>query len=418
VRIAYVSGDFGEHAVTYLLTGAWERHDPRRFETYAISWGRREPCAARTRAAAAFAHFIDVSDRSDADVAALMRNERIDIAVDLTGYTRGHRTGIFAHRAAPVQVNFLGFPATMGAPYIDYLIADRFVVPADKLSQYAERVVWMPENFQPNDDRRTLPTAGPPRAHFGLPEEGVVLCSFNEAGKLNPALFDAWGRILHAAPDAVLWLLAPGLRARENLRREAAARGVDPARLVFAERLPYLEHLWRYTLADLFLDSTPFSAGATASDALSMGLPVLTIAGDSLASRMAGSALTALGLADLITGCLPDYEARAIALLRDHERLAFLRGALESAREAHPYFQTERYCRHLEAAYTAMHVRARKGLAPEFLAVEPAAGVMNRTGKTMLGGRGGGGGLGDGAELGDCGGLGDRGGGVGGGGAR
>jgi predicted O-linked N-acetylglucosamine transferase (SPINDLY family) len=226
VRIAYVSGDIGEHAVTYLLAGVWERHDRCRFETYAISWARRDPSPARTRAEAAFEHFVDVSERSDADVAALMRHEQIDIAVDLTGYTRGHRTAIFARRAAPVQVNFLGFPATMGAPYIDYLIADRFVAPSNRLSQYAERIVWMPENFQPNDDRRALPVAGPSRLHFGLPNEGAVLCSFNEAGKFNPTLFDAWGRILNAAPDAVLWLLAQGSRARDNLRREAAGRDI------------------------------------------------------------------------------------------------------------------------------------------------------------------------------------------------
>jgi protein O-GlcNAc transferase len=374
VRIAYVSCDFGEHAVTYLLAGVWERHDRRRFETYAISWGRRDASTARMRAEAAFDHFIDVTDRSDADVAALMRRESIDIAVDLTGYTRGHRTGIFARRAAPIQVNFLGFPASMGAPYIDYLIADRFVAPLNRLSQYAERIVWMPEIFQPNDDRRALPTAGPSRSHFGLPEEGAVLCSFNEAGKINPILFDSWGRILSAVPDSVLWLLAQSARARDNLRREAVARGVDPVRLVFAEHLPYLDHLWRYTLADLFLDSTPFSAGATASDAVSMGLPVLTAAGDSFASRMAGSILTMLGFADLVTGCLADYEARAIALLRDRERLSSLRAGLRDARTTHPYFQTERYCRHLEAAYTAMRARARDGLAPQLLAVEPIAG--------------------------------------------
>ena len=372
LRIAYVSGDFGEHAVTYLLTGIWEHHDRDRFETYAISWGRRDGSAARLRAEAAFDHFIDVSEHSDDAVIALLRRLQIDIAIDLAGYTRNHRSSIFAGRAAPVQVNFLGFPATMGAPYLDYLIADRFVVPAARVARYSEKIVWMPDVFQPNDDRRSLPTSGPSRAHFGLPIEATVLCSFNEAAKINPALFDRWAKILSAAPHCVLWMLAQSPRAQENLRREAVARGVDPSRLIFSGQLSYTDHLWRYSLADLFLDSTPFSAGATASDAVSMGLPVLTIAGDSLASRMAGSIMNTLGLPGLVVQSLAEYETRAIALVGDRDHLESIRAGLLAAQETHLFFSTARYCRHLESAYSAMSRHANTGLPPQFLAMDPA----------------------------------------------
>jgi protein O-GlcNAc transferase len=371
MRIAYLSGDFGEHAVTYLLAGIWEHHDRDAFETYAISWGRRQPSAIRSRVEAAFDHFIDVSDKSDDDIAALIRELQIAIAVDLTGYTRGHRTSILTQRPAPVQVNFLGFPASMGTPCVDYMIADRFVIPGDRISRYTEKIVWMPETYQPNDDRRALPNSGPPRSEFGLPEQSFVFCSFNEAGKFNPPLFDVWVRILTAVPGSVLWVLATGSRARDNLRREATVRGLDPERLIFAAHLPYVEHLWRYALADLFLDSTPFSAGATASDAVSMGLPILTIVGDSFASRMAGSIVRALGMDELVTTSLDEYEDRAITLARDRNRLAAMRSRLSEAR-AHPYFHSERYCRHLEAAFTAMHARAAAGLAPDFISIEPA----------------------------------------------
>jgi predicted O-linked N-acetylglucosamine transferase (SPINDLY family) len=369
-RIAYLSGDFGEHAVSYLLAGVWERHDRGAFETYAISWGRRQPSAMRSRVEAAFDHFIDVSDKDDGGIAALIRELQIALAIDLTGYTRGYRTGILARRPAPVQVNFLGFPASMGTSCMDYLIADRFVIPEDRISRYTEKIVWMPETYQPNDDRRVLPSSGASRPEFGLPDRGFVFCSFNEASKLNPVLFDAWARILAAVPGSVLWVLAPGSRARDNLRREAAIRGLEPERLIFASHLPYIEHLWRYALADLFLDSTPFSAGATASDAVSMGLPILTVDGDSFASRMAAGILKTLGMQELIATSLDEYEDRAIALARDGARLAAMRGRLTEALTMHPYFHSERYCRHLEAAYTAMLARAEAGLAPDFISIE------------------------------------------------
>jgi predicted O-linked N-acetylglucosamine transferase (SPINDLY family) len=369
IRIAYLSGDFGEHAVSYLLAGVFERHDRTRFESFALSWDRRQEGGSRKRVAAAFAQFIDITTASDAEVVRAMRELEIDIAVDLTGHTLGHRTDIFARRAAPVQVNYLGHPATMGAPYMDYLIADRFLVPEDREKDYAEKIVRLP-CFQPNDDRRVLPPATGSRAAHGLPERGFVFCSFNNNAKLNPAVFDRWMRVLTQIPDGILWLLASTPRVAENLRREARHRGVDPDRLVFAGQKPYREHLERYALADLFLDSSPFNGGATASDALSMGIPVLTCAGDSFASRMAGSLLSYLGLGELVTGSLEEYEARAIALATNQLPLGPLRDRLRQARTAHPFFDTDHYRRCLEAAYVTMWERSAADLPPAAFSVE------------------------------------------------
>ncbi len=369
IRVAYVSGDFGEHAVTYLLSGVFERHDRTRFETFALSWDRREDGARRQRVAAAFAQFIDITHASDLEVVKAMRELEIDIAVDLTGHTLGNRTGIFARRAAPIQVNYLGHPATMGAEYMDYLIADRFLVPEETRHRYAEKVVWLP-CFQPNDDRRVLPAPTTSRQDHGLPEQAFVFCSFNNNAKLTPAVFGIWMRLLARIPGSVLWLLATTPRAAENLRREATGRGVAAERLVFAERKPYLEHLQRYALADLFLDCLPFNGGATASDALSMGIPVLTCAGDSFAARMAGSVLSYLGFGELVTSSLDEYEAEALALAANPTQLRSLRERLARAHGQHPFFDTDHYRRCLEAAFAAMYERRAAGLGPAAFSVD------------------------------------------------
>ena len=372
IRIAYLSGDLGEHAITYLLAGVFERHDPARFETMAFSWGRRGEGAARRRVEQAFARFIDIDSRTDDEVVRLMRELQIDIAVDLSGHTLGQRTRILAQRAAPVQVNYLGLPATMGAPYIDYLIADRFLVPEDRHALYTEQIVSLSGGFQPNDDRRPAPPESKTRSALGLPDDALVFCCFNRNCKINPACFDAWMRILAAVPGSVLWLLATHCTAADNLRREAAARGVAPARLVFADQAPYLEYLARYRHVDLFLDTWPFNGGTTVSDALSMGAPVLTVTGESFAARMAGSLLHTLDLPELVTQSPAAYEAAARRLAQDPAQLRNLRQRLQHLRRTHPFFDTDRYRRELEQAFEAMWQRSSAGLPPAAVPV-PAA---------------------------------------------
>ena len=311
-KVAYVSADFRGHAVMNLMLGIFECHDRSRFETIGISLAPGDASFLGRRARECFDEFVDVSAMSDIDAAALLRSRNVDIAVDLTGYTQGCRPGIFARRAAPVQVNFLGYPGTLGATFMDYLIADDFVVPASSSSMYAENIVRMPGSFQPT---LTWPKgdASPAvtRSEAGLPEESIVLCSFNNGYKLNPAVFGIWMRILAASQDTVLWLLVDGPAAVQRLLREAANLGVSKDRIIVAPRLPYREHIARLSLADLFVDTFPFNAGATASDAILAGVPILTCSGDAFASRMAGSVLRALNLHDLVTLALDQYERLA-----------------------------------------------------------------------------------------------------------
>jgi protein O-GlcNAc transferase len=375
IRLGYLSGDLGEHAVSYLLSGVLERHDRSRFETFAFAWGRRADGAIRRRLEQAFTRFIEVDELADAAVVRLMRELGIDIAIDLCGHTEGQRTGILAQRAAPIQVNFLGLPATMGSPYIDYLVADPFLVPQTQEHQYAERIVRLPGFFQPHDDRRAPVPPTPPRAALGLPPDARVLCSFNRNCKITPAVFSVWMRLLSQLPDTVLWLLAAHPAAAAHLRREALARGVAPQRLVFAEQVAYGEYLARFRHADLFLDTTPFNGGTTVNDALSMGVPVVTLAGEAFAARMAGSALNALGLPELVTSSLADYEATVLSLAREPARLRALRERLDSARGTHPFFDTDRYRLALEAAYTAMAARQGAGLPPESISVAAGGAV-------------------------------------------
>ncbi len=364
IRIAYLSGDFGEHAVTYLLAGVWERHDSKRFETVAVSWGRHEGGPVRRRVEASFSRFIDVTSIDDRRAADLLRELGIDIAVDLGGHTLGQRSGILARRPAPVQVNYLGLPATMGASYMDYLIADPFLVPEAHQAHYSEKLVWLRGGFQPNDDKRNLKLSRQPRRAFGLPEAGLVFCCFNRNTKLNPACFGVWMRLLDAVPDSVLWLLASNPAAENNLRREAAQRGIDTGRLIFAGDVSYADYMARYTHADLFLDTLPFNGGTTVSDAVSMGVPVLTCAGASFAGRMAGSILSALGLPELITTSLGEYEALALELATQPQRLRALGEALRKRRAGHSFFDTDRYRLSLECAYERMWQRNKAGLPP------------------------------------------------------
>jgi protein O-GlcNAc transferase len=377
VRIAYVSADFRQHPLSYLLAGVFEAHDREHFETFAIALRPLDASPMGRRLESAFDRFIDVSRMDDPAVATLMRDLEIDIAVDLTGYTEHNRTAIFAHRPAPVQVNYLGFPGTMGAAYIDYIIADEFVIPEPARRHYAEQVVYLPDCFQGNDRKREISQRTPSRAEVGLPESGMVFCAFNNVAKFTPVVFDVWMRLLKSIPGSVLWCAADAGYVRRNLSAEAARRGVAPERLVFAPRIAYADHLARLRLADLFLDTLPFNAGTTASDALWAGLPVLTCAGEAFAARMAGSLLTAVGLPELVTCSLEEYEALALKLATTPELLADLRSRLARNRDATPLFDTVRFCRHLEAAYRGMWDRQRRGDAPAPIKV-PAA--LERTG--------------------------------------
>jgi protein O-GlcNAc transferase len=292
--------------------------------------------------------------------------------VDLQGYTKGCRPGIFAQRAAPVQVNYLGYPGTMGAPYMDYIIGDRMVIPPEQHSCYSEKVVYLPDCYQANDSRRGIAPHIPTRAQAGLPEEGFVFCCFNNNHKINPRVFGIWMRLLQEVEESVIWLLEDNPVAARNLRREAERRGVAPGRVVFAPRVKMEEHLARHRLADLFLDTLPYNAHVTASDALWVGLPVLTCLGHTFAGRVAASLLQAVGLPELITRSWEEYEALALKLAADGDRLADIRARLARNRTTQPLFDTERFRRHIEAAYATMWERAEHGEPPASFAV-PAA---------------------------------------------
>lgn len=370
IRVAYVSADFRDHPVSHLMTGVFECHDRKRFEIAGISLRADDGSPAGSRVRAALGDVVEVFGKTDAEIAALLRERQFDIVVDLMGHTFGSRTAVFAHRAAPVQVNYLGFPGTMGAPYMDYLIADPVVVPPDRRAHYAESIVYLPDCFQANDDRRRIGAIKPERQAVGLPERGFVFCCFNNSYKITPALFDCWADLLRAVPDGVLWLFAEHPVVQRNLREEARRRGIDPQRLVFAERLPYADHLARVQLADLFLDTLPFNAGTTASDALWAGVPVVTCPGEAFASRMAASLLTAAGLPELIANSPEDYSALALKLATTPAWLAELRVRLTRDRNACALFDTGRFCGNLESAYLTMWERVRRGEPPASFAVQ------------------------------------------------
>jgi protein O-GlcNAc transferase len=364
IRVGYFSADFHNHATAWLMAELFEQHDRTRFEWWAFSFGPASDDPIRRRLEAAFDHFIDVRGQSDAAVAQLARSLEIDIAVDLKGFTQDQRAGIFAQRTAPVQVNYLGYPGSMGLPEMDYLLADPEVLPDDLKPACSEQVVRLPHCYQPNDRQRRA-AATPTRASQGLPEAGVVFCSFNNNYKITPEVFGLWMDILREVPGSVLWLYLRHAAAQDRLRREAQQRGVDPQRLVFATTLPHAEHLARYPLADLFLDTHPYNAHTTASDALWMGLPVLTRRGRSFASRVAGSLLHAVELPELVTDTPEAYRALAVALARQPERLARMRAHLLSQREHLPLFDTPRLARAIEQAYTHMHRIQQAGQAPQ-----------------------------------------------------
>ena len=375
IRVAYVSADLRDHPVAYLIAGLFERHDRSRFETIAISFGDDKPGAVRDRLKASFERFIDANGMNDREVAKLIRELEVDIAVDLNGFTDGSRPDVFAYKPAPAQVSYLGYAGTLGQDYCDYIIADRFVIPEDARAHYAEKVVYLPGSFMVNDSGRRISERTPSRAEAGLPDEGLVFCCFNNAYKITPDVFDIWMRLLIQVDGSVLWLSSSNAHAPRNLRREAEKRGVAGDRLVFAPRVPLNEdHLARVRLADLFLDTLYYNAHTTAADALWAGVPVLTCPGATFASRVAGSLLTAVGLPELIAGSLAEYEGLALQLARDPARLAGLRQTLARHRETFPLFDTDQFTRHLEAAFTTMWERVERAEPPESFTVTPVEG--------------------------------------------
>jgi predicted O-linked N-acetylglucosamine transferase (SPINDLY family) len=370
IRVAYLSGDLGEHPVSYLMAGVFEQHDQQRFETIGLSLQRARPGSGYARRAhAAFARFLEVGARTDEEIAHLIRESEVDILVDLVGFTRGMRLPVLARRPAPVQLSYLGYPGSLAAPYIDYFLADEWVIPPRARSHYTEKIVALPDTYQANDDRRVL-TPPPSREQAGLPVGSRVLCVFNATYKISPKVFEIWCAVLRAVPDSVLWLLGTHERSRVNLRREAEQRGVAPERLIFAERVTYEEHLARLQLADLYLDTFPFNGGASASDALWAGVPLITCAGEAFASRMGGSLLKAVGLPELICESLEQYEHRALEVASDPAQLAAMRKHLTQHRRSAPLFDAARFCRHLEQAYLVMHERVRRGEQPSDITVE------------------------------------------------
>ncbi len=371
IRIGYFSAEFHEHAVMFQLARMFELHDRTRFSVQAFSFGPKQASPMRTRLTEAFDTFCDVSTMSSPDIAALARSEGIDIAVDLMGYSGRSRTDIFAQRPAPIQVQYIGYPGTMGAPFIDYLVADPIVIPNDQRRHYAEKIICLPESYQANDNQRLIAGMTPSRTELGLPEDGFVFCCFNNNFKITPTEFDIWMRLLTQIDGSILWLFEANSKVEGNLRREAEKRGVDPARLIFAGRMPHAEHLARLRQADLFLDCFQCNAHATASDALWAGVPVLTVPGRGFAARVATSLVHAIGLPEMAVATPGEYERLALNLATDPDRLAALRQRLEYNRSAMPLFDSERFTRHIEAAFGSAYDRFRNGLAPDHIEVVP-----------------------------------------------
>jgi len=365
IRIAYFSPDFRNHPVACLAAELFELHDQDRFEIFAFSSGGDDGSSLHLRLRAAFNHFIDIRNMSDLDVAVLARKLEIDIAIDLGGHTSDSRTGVFAYRVAPIQINYLGYPGTMGAEYMDYIIADNTLIPKNAHQFYSEKIIYLPGSYQVNDRRRTIANKKFTREELGLPDQGFVFCCFNNNYKILPKTFDSWMRILQAVSGSVLWLFEDNSLATENLKLEASKRGVDPARLIFANRLELPEHLARHQQADLFLDTWPYNAHTTASDALWTGLPIVSLAGKSFASRVGASLLNAIGLPELVVNKQEQYELLAIELAQNPDKLRLIKKRLGENRATTSLFNTALFVKNIETAYIKIYDRNQAGLNPD-----------------------------------------------------
>lgn len=353
LRVAYLSSNFGMHAVSILTAELYELHDRSRFEVYGFCWSPEDRTPLRARIRNAMDHFVRIDQMSDEAAAQVIRAAEIDILIDLQGLTSGCRPNILARRPASVQVTYLGFPGTTALPEVDYVLADRYVIPPEAESFFTEKPLYLPDCFQVNDRKRTAGDI-PTRAQHGLPGDAFVFCAFNHCYKFNPELFTTWMRILKRTPNSILWLLADNNPARINLQQYALTHGIDAQRMVFAERIPAGAYLARFQLADLFLDTIPFNGGTTASDSLWMGLPLITCSGKTFASRMAGSLLNAIGMEELIATSLEEYEEIAVRLATNRDYLLELRQRLKVNRSTYPLFDTPRFVRNLENIFQGL----------------------------------------------------------------
>lgn len=367
ITIGYFSADYHNHATAYLMAELFEIHDRSKFNLIGISFGPNTNDEMRVRIENAFDQFIDVQDKSEKAIAQLSRELSIDVAVDLKGHTEMGRTGIFAYRAAPIQINYLGYPGTMGASYMDYIIADKTVIPEGSQKYYEEKIIYLPDSYQVNDSKREISNMMLSKQDHGLPENAFVFCCFNNSYKILPETFKSWMHILGSVKDSVLWLLSGNEIIKRNLAKEAAAHGIDPTRLIFAEPLPLSEHLARHRLADLFLDTLPYNAHTTTSDSLWAGLPVLTLRGDAFAGRVSASLLNAIRLPELITDSVQEFEQKAIKLATSPESLAAIRQKLDSHRLTTPLFDTELFCKNIEDAYIQAYKRYQNDLVTEHI---------------------------------------------------
>ena len=375
IKLGYYSSDFNEHAVAYLLAELLELHDKNQFELFGFYFGPTDSSAIHKRVSSSFNQFIDVGLKTDKDIALMSREMGIDIAINLNGFTALARPDIFSFRTAPIQVNYLGYPSTTGAEYMDYIIADRIIIPTESQKYYSEKIVYLPNSYQVNDRKNDIANNIFNKNMFtkkelNLPEKSFVFCCFNNSYKITPSTFDGWMRILKAVKGSVLWLLEDSPVARLNLLKEAEARGLNPDRLVFAKRMNLTEHLARHKVADLFLDTLPYNAHTTASDALWAGLPVLTCKGESFASRVAASLLNAIELPELITTTQEQYETSAIDLANNPEKLKAIKYKLESNRSTTALFDTPLFNKHIQAAYRQMYERYQADLPPNNIYIE------------------------------------------------
>jgi predicted O-linked N-acetylglucosamine transferase (SPINDLY family) len=364
IRVGYFSGDVHDHAIMYLASGLFREHDRSRFEVFIYSTGPVRSGRMREQLIASDVHFHDVTDIGERQLFDLVRSHQLDVALDVSGYTKFNRTGVFARRLAPVQINYLGYPGTLGAPFMDYILVDPTLVPPAERRHVSERLMIMPHCYQPNDDQRSISAVPTSRAEHGLPEGAFVFCCFNQGFKITPREFDIWMRLLGQVPGSVLWLLGRNEAVRANLRREAEVRGIAGERLIFAEPRPLDEHLARHRLADLFLDTFAYNAHTTMSDALWAGLPAVTRLGRQFAARVGGSLLRATGMDELVAATDAEYEALALGLARDPARLAAVRARLAAALPSAPLFDTAGYARALEHGFELALERHRQGLPP------------------------------------------------------
>lgn len=369
LRIGYFSADFHGHAVMYQLIRILELHDRTRFEVYAYSFGPPAGDSMRARAKDAVDVFRDVRALGGQDIAALARQDRIDVAIDLMGYTRNARPEIFVHRAAPVQISYLGYPGTLGAPFMDYLIADRILIPQELRRYYCEEIIYLPHGHMATDNTKQIAERPIDRAQMGLPEKAFVFCCFNSSYKISPAEFDVWMRLLMRVEGSVLWLVRTNLWVQENLRKEALKRNIDPERIIFAERVPMADHLARHRLADLFLDTFHYTGHSTAADALWAGLPLVTKLGQGFAARVGASLLNAVGLSELVANSTEDYERLALELAENPQKLAALKAMLQERRKRAPLFDSEGLARHIEDAYRQAYEHYLDGRGPQIIEV-------------------------------------------------